>query len=354
MEKILQPSTGVQNVAIGQQATHNLRKGPFYHHVTYFVTVWKTALTAGFTSATLQDALAAIEVRVNTTARRSFLAIELEAIQGAYGTNFLTTASDNLLNDGITAQADTVNATGANINGPGGVIPPASTQRPTTFEFTIYFSEPSRNSYTARRFFGLPTSWKTGKTVDIQIALSVPANAGISNPIITAEEFIEFTTGPHLKSLANGQPDTTSPEVLPFVHFWRIPANYAANVFSITDWGNVAGQLQQISVFGQNNDFLQSFKLKADNVTKRDTTKGRNDRLCERYDWNAPVPTLPAPYNQPNVTHIALDVSDDVTDWLNFNAYKNVELAFQLSQAAAANKAVVAIVQAYDLYQLPA
>ena len=353
MEKILQPSTGVNNVGMGLTATHNLRKGPFYHHVTYFLTVYKTAATAGFTSATLKDALGLCEVRVNTTTRRAFLAMELEAIQQSYGANFATVATDNILNDGVTAQADIVNATGVDMNGPGGVIHDGQTQRPTTFEFTIYFSEPSRDSYTARRFFGLPTSWKTGKTVDIQIALSIPNTAGITMPVITSEEFIEFTFGPHLKSLADGTPDTTTPEVLPFVHFWRLNRDYAANQFSITDWGNVSGKLQQVSLFGQDGDSVTKLVMKADNVTKRDSTKNRMDRLARRYDWNQPSPTLVAPYDSANVTHLALDVSDDVTDWLAFNAYKNVELAITLAQAAAANKAMIAIVQAYDIYQLP-
>ena len=263
MEKVLQPSSTVENVGIGQVATHNLRKGPFYHHVTYYVTVWKTAATAGFTSATLADALDLIEVRINTQARRTIKATELDTIQTAWGAIYGTVATDYLLNDAITIDnggADRANATGNPIQGPGGTIPNTFTQRPTTFEFTIYFSEAWRKSYSAERFFGLPTSWPNGKTVDVQIALKVPspAVAGlISVPQIRAEEFIDFATGPHQKALANGKPDTSTPAVLPFVHFWRINKNYSATQFSITDWGNTSGKMQQITLFGQTGDTLQ-------------------------------------------------------------------------------------------------
>ena len=352
MEKVLQPSSTVENVGIGQVATHNLRKGPFYHHLTYYVTVWKTAATAGFTSATLADALDTLEVRINTQARRTIKAIELDTIQTAWGGIFATVATDYLLNDAITIDnggADRVNGNalgGANINGPGGVIPPQSTQRPTTFEFTIYFGEPWRKSYSAERFFGLPTSWATGKTVDVQVALKVPTPGYTSVPQIRCEEFIDFATGPHLKALANGKPDTTTQEVLPFVHYWRINKNYSATQFSITDWGNTSGKLQQISLFAQVGDALQKYTVKGDGTTKRDTTKFGNDNLNYRYDWGVGV------YNA-NVTHIAGDVSDDVVDWFQFNLYRNFELALTLSQAAAGNKNIVAIVQAYDVITLP-
>lgn len=344
MEKILQPSTGVDNVNVGQVATHNLRKGPFYHHLTYIVTVQKTAATAGFTSAVLSDALAQIEVRVNTEAKRTFLAQELDTIQQAWSPNYGAIALDGIGNDLITAVPD--------------VVVGANTTRTTTVLFTIYFSEASRKSYVAQRFFGLPTLWKnadgsTYATADIQIALKIPAGV-VTNPTIRCEEFIDFASGPRLKVLANGTPDYTSAAVLPMVNFWRINKNYSATEFSITDWGNVKGKLQQITLFGQAADYLTKFKLKADNVVKRDTTKVSNDQLNLKYEWDFPIPTLTAPYDKANVTHIALDTSDDITDWLDFNAYNSIELALVLNQAAAANKAVYAIVQAYDLINLPA
>lgn len=340
MEKILQPSTGIDNVGVGNQWTHNLRKGPFYHHVTYIGTLTKTAATAGFTSPTLADFIGLLEVRVNTEARRVIQAMELDTIQQAWGSVYAAVATDGIANDLITAAQD--------------VVAGGNTTRTTTFQFTIYFTEPWRNSYVAQRFFGLPTLWPSGQTVDIQVAAKTPANALITNIVIRAEEFVDFAKGPHLKTLANGQPDTTSPAILPMVNFWRLNKNYSGTDFSITDWGSVAGKLQQVSIFGQANDFLTKFKLLGDNIVKRDTTKARNDQLNVTYEFDYPIPTLTAPYDKANVTHIALDVSDDVTDWFQFDQYKNVELALTLNQAAAANKVLYAIVQAYDVIQLPA
>lgn len=338
MEKILQASTGVVNVGIGQQCTHNLRKGPFYHHLTYYVTITKTAATTGFTSATLADAIGAIEVRVNTEAKRSFLAIELEAIQQAWGAIYATKQYDQLGNDMLTTIADTIS---------GG-----NTTRTTTFEFNIYFCEPWRDSYTARRFFGLPTAWADGKTVDIQIAIKTPTTGYTSNPVIRCDEFLEFTLGP--TAVPKGAAAGSKPvDVLPMVNFWRINQNYSASQLQINQWGSTKGQLQQISIFGQANDYLQTYVLKCDNVPKRQTTKIGNDNLSNRYDWQASNNTLATPYDPLNVTHIAADVADDPMDWINYDAYKSVELDLTLSQAAAANKNLVLIVQAYALYVIP-
>jgi len=356
MEKILQPSSGVDNVGLGQTATHNFRKGPSYHHMTYIVTIGKTALTAGFTSPTLSDALGALEVRINTETKRSLKAIELDTIQQAWSPNFAVIQLDGIGNDLITAIPDvvTTGSTASDGYAPSGTIPINSTRRVSTFLFTIYFAEAFRTSYVAQRFFALPTLWPNGKTVDVQVALNVPNNAGIAAPTIRAEEFIDFTKGPHQKTLANGAPDTASPAVLPMVNFWAINKNYSATDFSITDWGNVRGKLQQISLFGQAADYLTKYKLKADNVPKRDTTKVSNDQLNQKYEWDFPIPNITAPYDKANVTHIALDTSDDVTDWLNFDNYGSIELAMTLNQVAATNKVVRAIVQAYDVYILPA
>jgi hypothetical protein len=47
MFKIRQPSSAVDNVILGQVATHELVRGPSYHDVTYNCTITKTGATAG-------------------------------------------------------------------------------------------------------------------------------------------------------------------------------------------------------------------------------------------------------------------------------------------------------------------
>jgi hypothetical protein len=367
MDKIVQPSTGVNNVGLGQVATHNLRKGPRYHHVTYVVTVAKIAVTAGFTSPKLQDILDVVETRVASQAKRSCKAIELDTMQQAWGgVEYGYTAIDNIQNDlitpfagdGATAQGagfDYKNTSGVTQVVNGVNVPNNSTMRLTTFLFTVYFAEPWRLTYTSRLFFAIPTSWATGKTIAIQNALTLLNPGNLYNPVVRAEELIDMAQGPFAKTLANGQPDLTSGEVFPMVNFWPINKNYGATQFTIgaADWGNVSGKLQQISLFGQVGDTLQKFKLLADNTPKRDTTKTANDGLNQKYEWDAPIPTLTAPYDNTNVTHIALDFSDDVTDWLNFDAYNDVELQLTLTAANAANKSMRAIVQAYDIVTVP-
>jgi len=366
MDKVFQLSTGVDNVGLNQVATHDLRKGPFYHSVEYIITVTKIALTAGFTSPTLAQVIGLVELSVNTQTRRSCLAVELDTIQTAYGAEFGVVATDNLLNDlfsttpnyatyGVASGAgyDYVNTSGGTQVVNGLNVPNLNTLRITTFKFTVYFSEPWRSSYTAKRIFGLPTSWPGGQTIDTQIRLSLLASAGINTPVIRATEFIDFTKGPHAKSLPTGGPDTTSAAILPMINIWTVGKNYSGTTLAVTTWGNVSGKLQQVSIFGQAGDYVQKLKLLADNTIKRDFTKVENDGLNQMFDWNRPIPTLTAPYDNANVTHLALDVSDDPTDWLAFSSYNSVELDLQLSQAAAANKNLRLICFAYDTLILP-
>ena len=324
MFKTIQQSSPVTNVIQGQNAIHRLNPGPRYHQIRYIITVAKTALTAGFASATLSDAIGVVLTKINTKAVREALASQIDKIQTDWSSNLAVRQYDGIGNDLVTAVADVVNATGGVVNG----VPANSTVRTSTFVFTLHFAEPARDSYRARQAFALPTSWSNGKTINVEVWLAVLATAGISNVVIRAEEVIDTVQGSYAKKLANGQPDTTSPITLPFVHWFRQPEIYTSTKLQVRDWP-FTGILQQQTIFcAANGDNVNLVTVKADGTVKLDAVKKTLDSQNVDYGWNPASITAP-------VTHIAADFDDDPTSAFPFDAYKVVELTVVLAQATA-------------------
>jgi len=324
MFKITQDSSPVTNVIAGQNAIHRLTPGPRYHQCRYIITVVKTALTAGFASPALSDAIGVVLLKVNTKAVREALASQIDKIQTDWSPNLAAKQYDGVANDLVTLAPDVVNATGGVVNG----IPANSTQRTTTFVFTYHFAEPSRDSYRARQAFALPTSWSNGLTVNVEIWLAVLANAALSGQVIRAEEVIDTVQGGYAKKLANGQPDTTSKPVLPLTHWFRQPEIYTSTKFQTRDWP-FSGVLQQQTIFcAANGDNVNQILVKADGTVKIQASKKTLDQNNIDYGWNPASITAP-------VAHIAYDFDDDPTSAFPFDAYKVVELTIILAQATA-------------------
>ncbi len=327
MFKVNQQSSPVTNVVLGQYAIHRFNPGPRYHQTRYIITVTKTAASAGFTSATLGDAIGMTLFKVNTKTVRETMATELDAVQTGWGPNFAYVQYDGLANDLITAVAD--------------VVAGGNTARTTTFILTYHFAEPWRDSYRARQAYALPTSWSNGKTIQAECWLFVANPGYTTNPVIRAEETIDTVTGAYSKKLASGQPDTTSPIILPMQHWFRQVEVYTGTKLVVRDWP-FTGIWSQMSIFSPagSNDYINTFTLKADGVTKTDVTKDTNDRTNVDYGWNpAGISTLRMDW--------AADFDDDPTSGFPFNAYNTVELTLLLANAAAANKNLVFLSQVW-------
>ncbi|MDD5139394.1 MAG: hypothetical protein PHY43_03920 [Verrucomicrobiales bacterium] len=316
MYKIRQPSSPVVNVVAGQVATHELVRGPRYHDVTYNVTVTKTGATAGNAFVpTLADALDNIVVLVNDSERRVHLATELDAIQTRWQASLAVAANHQIGNDLMTAVPD--------------VVVGGNTTRTTTFVLTVNFAEPSRILNADREKFAWPTAWASGRTAKIQIKLKVPVVAGVVNPVITAQESIDFVLGP----VVNGK------DSLPMTAWVRQPEIYAGLNPAIRKW-SFTGLIQQMTIFCQPNDDVLKAVIKNGNAIIFDETKIGFDLLCDRHNWNAAGKNA-------DRCDIAADYTDNPGDVLQVQDGVLFELKLQLSAAAAANKTLVILSQVY-------
>jgi hypothetical protein len=309
----------VNNVVLGQNATLTLESIWRYHALVLIVTIAKTAATAGFASATPSDAVGLIDIKVNTKSRRQHTAAELDAVQTAWAANLGITQIDHVMNDLVTP-ADT--------NGADTVVG-ANTTRTSTFVITCSFAEPSRDSYTAREAFAWPTFWQSGKKAKVEAVIGIPANDGITAPVMRTEIVVDNVYGP----TANGK------DVMPIVCWIRDTQDYAATLIRMRNWP-FEGRLAQVSVFSPAMDDVATFELKGDTTIWAHGSKTSNDIINQNYQWNA------AGVGRDRFD-LALDFDDDPTNWLNTGAYTTLELALTLTQAAAANKSLVVMSQVY-------
>ena len=316
MFKIYQPSSPVVNVVAGQNATLDLSVGPRYHVLHLIASVSKTAATSGFTSATLADALGLINVKVNTVSRRQHLATELDAINTRWSAGLAAVKLDNVANDLVTAVADVVVST--------------NTTRTTTFIIPIYLAEPARDQYLIRDGFAWPTAWASGRRASIQLEIGIPANSGMSAPVVRAMETIDFALGSTNKAGA---------DVMPIVHWYRQPETYAGTSIAIRKWP-FTGVIQQLSVLSPETDYVGSFEVKGDNVTKFKGTKADTDKLFDSYGWN----TSGAAAGR---LDLAFDFSDNPLDSLDMTQFGVFELGLTLKAASASNKTLVLLAQVY-------
>jgi len=317
MFKKFKPSSPVKNVVLGQVATHDLDVGKNYKALQYVATVSKTAATAGFTSATLADALGLVVLKVGTVAKRQATATQIDAIQTRWKANLAAKAYDGLGNDLVTAVAD--------------VVAGGNTTRTTTFIFTVNLAEPARDNFATRNFFSWPTLWASGRKVQITAELTLPANAGIANPVIRANESFDYTLGP----TANGQ------DVMPITHWYLDPQGYASQNFLLRDWP-YRGIIQQMTVFSPDgsNDYVGAFELSGDDDVKVKATKAAVDKMYDDYDFNS-AGILPGMFD------LVFDYTDDPSDALDMTAFKTFQLSLTLTAAAAGNKTLNIVSQVY-------
>ena len=315
MLKIYQPSSPVLNVVAGQNATLDLNAGPRYHKIDLIATVTKTAATSGFASATVADALALLNVKVNTISKRQHLATELDYINTRWAAGLGVKVYDNIANDLVTAVADTTSG--------------SNTIRTTTFVLPVLLAEPFRDTYAARDSFAWPTQWKSGKTVNLQIEIGIPNNSGISAPVVRAMELIDFAFG----SNVNGA------DIMPITHWFRQPETYSGTALAIRKWP-FSGIVQQITAFCASGDDVATFEVKGDNVTKFKGSKAALDLLNNHYGWNTGGTNA-------DRLDLGFDFSDNAADSIDMTQFGVFELDLTLTQAVNSNKVITLLSQVY-------
>jgi hypothetical protein len=317
MFKKFKPSSPVKNVVLGQVATHDLDVGKNYKAVQYVVSVNKTAATAGFTSATLADALGLVNIKVGTVSKRQATATQIDSIQKRWAANLAYKAYDGVGNDLITAVAD--------------VVAGGNTTRTTTFVFTINLAEPARDNFATRNLFSWPTLWASGRKVQITVELTVPSNAGIDTPVMRANECFDYQLG----LTANGK------DIMPITHWYLDPQGYAGLNFLLRDWP-YQGILQQLTIFSPDGsaDYVGSFELSGDDDIKAKGAKAEVDKLYDDYGFNSAG-------IQPGMFDLAFDFTDDPSDALDMTQFKTFQLSLVLTAAAAGNKTLNIVSQVY-------
>lgn len=370
----------VKNVAIdSKNATLTLDSRGTYRGVFMYVTLTKTSPTAGASfDPTLSDAIGLIQLNINDKAgKRQHTAQELNEIQTTWHAN-LAAAYISGKDSNFNTVADTTETDNA----------VACTVRTGTWILRINFDEPSRDSYAAKQFFGIPTIWINAQgnqvaTAKLQLQFVVPGASTVTNfvaltamatgkynlknPAWRAEIVVDDGVSGPFKgdTIANGSwqhttaTDYTTP-ILPMTHWYRIQEAYTSTTPAILKNNQqLVGAMQQISFFsplGSGDDIL-TFQFKTNvtgqTVTKLDTSKTTDDLRKLDLGWNsARINTSSGDiagttWDQADVFHLAFDADDNPLNAEPFNSGMLSEFDLVLVQNTAANKQIVCMCQIY-------
>ncbi len=299
----------IKNVSLGSVARLTLDSIGTVRQVLLFLTMTKTSPTADYNfDPTLADVLNLIDLGIDDKAgKRQITAQELNEIQTSWGQGLA--AQYYPQRDGnFNAVADSTETDNS----------VASTVRTGTWVLTLNFAEPSRDSYAARAFFGVPTIWldrtsgATVKTAKVQFSLTVPGAStvasyvpttsmatgkyNIKSPAYRAEVvYDKGASGPFVgDDLVNGQwvqgKNSTTTPMLPLTHFYRLNIGYSSTTPVIRGADlSFTGALQQMSIFSPNasGDDVTTYQFKKNGDTKLDSSKQADDLLKNNNDWNS-------------------------------------------------------------------
>lgn len=341
------------------------------YYVLRLVSTVSTTKAGAAVEPLLSDAVGQIVLNVNKDPKRTMLAYELNSIHRAWADNLSATLYSQTGNDLQTAVADT---------GAGPFT------RTSTWVIDIFLAEPTRDSYTARKSFSWPTRWGNSAvggfpanyTCNIQAAVGVPqastqAGVTLSNPAMRFEAMYDAKLGPIVGAVGGTAPGvigsdilaaigipagagTSSPvgaPIMPITQFyrWSVPYGSVAVQVRGTDWPFNKGSLQQLSLFMPTDqpDYIQGVQLLLDTAFKVKTNKASIEKMNRAWGWSElyGAGTAGNDYVAASALHLALDFSDDPSDSLTSVSYTTLELDLTLSQAASANKQIIAIAQFY-------
>lgn len=358
MLPIFRDAPPVKNVTAGQDATCDYDVGWNYYALRFIATVTKDAATA--TEPTLLEAIAKIVINLNKDPKRTILPSELNSIQKAWSSNMSATLYSKTANDLITPIVD------GSAN--------SHVQRTSTWVVDVWFAEPARDSYTARKAFSWPTAWNNkaigaypaNYTAELQAVISIPSDSSLSNPVVRSEMIVDTrlgalvgaagdrstgVIGSDLLALAGIPAPAVGTPIMPVTHWYRFSFAYGGTDVQVrgTDWPFTTGSLQQLSAFCQSGDDITNYQVLLDTAIRRKTTKASNDDMNIKWGWNDSygAGTAGIDYVADDVMHMAFDFTDDPADALSTATYKTLELDLTLSQAAASNKNIIFVAQFY-------
>jgi hypothetical protein len=359
MLKIFRDAPPVKNVTAGQNATCDFDVGWNYHCIRLIATVTKDNATA--LEPTLDEAIGQIVLNVNKDPKRTHLfGSHLNSIQKSWNGDLAATLYSKIDNDLKTATVD---------GSAGGHV-----QRRSTWVLDIWFSEPSRSSYTARQAFAWPTAWNNkavgaypaNYTANIQAVIGVPSGSTLSTPVIRAEMMVDSKLGAVVGAAGSTAPGVIGADLLaqagipappvgapimPISHWYNWAKTYGGTAVQLrgTEWPFNSGSLQQISAFCQSGDDITNVAVLLDSAIRLNSTKNSIAQMNEAWGWNAAYGTGTAgiDYVFADLLHLAFDFDDDPSSAISTATFNTLELDLTLNQAAASNKVITMAAQFY-------
>lgn len=305
MTKILKKMPPVEGVVPGEKATEDLPIGPRYYKFEIDATVKPDAGSV----ATVDDILGTIKLTVNGKTQREFTALELQALNVLNGAEFATKVF--------------------NITNPGNPLANGDTAK---FRLPILLGEPFRKSYSAGEVMAWPTKWTNGATLGtFQIEFSIPDVTGYT--LHDVKVYASIDSG-------LGSVDASGNPIFNISKWYRETIIYTAAGERYVVTLPKRDQYQQMNFFTQTGDPISHIKIKRDGEEILDVDKDVNDTDLERFGLNAA-----------GISADRLDVvfdRDDLPDSaLPMNGVREFEVILTLAAAAAANKSITLVRQAY-------
>lgn len=305
MTSLIKRLAPLQGVGMGQTATLDLTPGPRYQNLILEGTVKPPS---GDT-ATLAMIFGLIKVNINGKTQRQFTGTELSALNPLNGVEF-NVEVENVTDPGTAPAADDT----------------------IKYRVTILFGEPFRKSYAADKVMSWPTAWPGGINVGtFQVEVAVPTTTGATLHAITAYAEIDGELGAL---------DGAGKPIFNISKWWRQTIIYtAAGELYITTLPK-RDQYQSMHFFSQSADPITNVKIVRDGDVILDVPKKIND-------YNLVTRGI----NSAAISADRLDVifdRDDLPDSaLQMNGVSEWQVILTLASAAASNKAITLITQAY-------
>lgn len=290
---------------MGETATLDLTPGPRYQNITLEGTVKPPS--GGV--ATLAMIFGLIKVNINGKTQRQFTGTELSALNPLNGVEFDVEVY-NVTDPGTTPAVDDT----------------------ITYKATILFGEPFRKSYAADKVMSWPTAWPGGVNIGtFQVEVAVPSTTGATLHSINAYAEIDGQLG---------SVDDSGKPIFNVSKWWRQTVIYtAAGELYITTLPK-RDQYQSMHFFTQSGDPISHIKIVRDGDVILDIPKSINDNNLVTRGINSAALS-------DNRLDVIFDRDDLPDSALNMNGVSEWQVIPTLSNAAAANKAITLITQAY-------
>lgn len=302
---LLKKTAPLEGVVAGEKATLDLPIGPRYNKVMFEATVKPAAAAV----ASLADIVGLIKLMIDGKTQREITATEMVALYLRYGAEFAVEVE--------------------NLDDPGNPLAPGNKAR---FRFAMHFAEPWRKEYAADKVMSLPTRWTNGQALrTLQFEIAIPAVTDFTLHNLVAYASIDNVLG---------STDDSGAPMLNLSKWYRETILYTA----VGDRHIVTlpkrDLYQELNFFTQVGDPISHVKIKRDGEDILDVDKAVNDFDLVLHGINRDA-----------IIDDRFDVIFDKDDLPNsallMNGVREFEVILTLANAAAANKAITLLRQAY-------